>query len=299
MDPISPATIHETLQAGRVVEARALLTIHGSIFPAEERRILDQELTRRTVEAEQLVARAEAMEREGRTEEAKDLYESVMLFAVDFPGIHSHINRMEESLLLTRAVKKRNQRIRKSAPVKPDAPRPKKSVPLLAAGLAMGAVAALLFFSGNQPRETTSAKAPQAEQVQIAAIQPTASPEQTPSPPPIETKAEQPIPLELVDLPEDTAQQAEPPSPPQPEESAPQTTAPPPNDDATVQSPDHWYTVRRGDSLSLIAIQQFCNSEAWKEIYAFNRDRLPDPNKLRPGMQLEINGIENRCSPAP
>ena len=155
MDPISPASIHDTLQAGRVVEARALLTIHGSIFSPEERRILDEELTRRTVEAETRVARAEAMEKEGRTEEAKELYESVVLFAADFPGIHSHINRMEESLLLTRAIKKRSQRIRESAPVKPDAPRPKKSVPLLAAALAMGAVIALLFFSGNQPRETT------------------------------------------------------------------------------------------------------------------------------------------------
>lgn len=299
MDPISPASIHETLQAGRVVEARTLLTIHGNVFSAEERRILDQELTRRTVEAEQLVARAEAMEKEGRTEEAKELYESVVLFAADFPGIHSHINRMEESLLLTRAIKKRSQRIRESAPVKPNAPRTKKSVPLLAAGLAMGAVATLLFFSGNQPRETTSPKAPQAEQVQIAAIQPAASPEQTPSPLPIETKVEQPIPPEPpVDLLEDTGQQTPPPSPQQPEESSPRITEPPPND-ATVQSTDEWYTVRRGDSLSLIAIQQFCNSEAWKKIYQLNRERVPDPNKLQPGMQLQVKGIENRCTPAP
>lgn len=297
MDPISPATIYDTLQAGRVVEARTLLALHGSIFSEEERRILDQELTRRTVEAEVLVARAEAMEKEGRTEEAKELYESVVLFAADFAGIHSHINRMEESLLLTRAIKKRSQRIRESAPIIPNAPQAKKSVPLLAGGLALGFVVVLLFFLGKQPRETPSPKAPQAEQVHIAAIQPAASPEQTPAPLSVETRVEQPMPLETMDLPQDTALQAMPPSPRQLEESPARTTEPPPND-ATVQPTDQGYTVRLGDSLTLIAIQQFCNREAWKKIYQLNRERVPDPNKLRPGMQLQIKGIENRCAPA-
>lgn len=299
MDPISPANIHDTLQAGRIVEARTLLTIHGNIFSEEDRHILDQELTRRTVEAEVLVAKAEALEKEGRTEEAKELYESVVLFAADFPGIHSHINRMEESLLLTRAVKKRGQRIRESAPVKPKAPRTKQSVPLLIGGLAISVVVLFLFFSGKQTGETPSPKVPQAEPVQIAAIQPAISPEQTPSPLPMETKVEQPMPLEPVSLPQETALQAMPPSTQQPEESSLQTTEPPPPNDATVQSTGHWYTVRLGDSLSLIAIQQFCNSEAWKKIYELNRERLPDPHKLQPGMQLQVKGIENRCPPAP
>jgi nucleoid-associated protein YgaU len=227
------------------------------------------------------------------------LYESVVLFAADFPGIRGHINRMEESLLLTRAIKKRSQRIRESAPITPNAPRTKRSVPLLAGGLALGFVVLFLFFSSKQTQETPSPKAPQAEPVQIAAIQPAISPEQTPAPLPVETKVEQSMPLETVDLPQDTALQAMPPSPRLIEESPARTTEPLPPNDATVQSTDHWYTVRLGDSLTHIAIQQFCNREAWKKIYQLNRERVPNPHKLQPGMQLQIKGIENRCLPAP
>ncbi len=298
MDPISSATLHDTIQDGRIIEAKTLLTMHGDTFSEEERSTLDQELARLTNEAEALVARAELMEKEGRTEEAKDLYESVLLFAVDFPGIHSHIKRMEEALLLTRAVKKRSQRIRESKPDMPNAPRAKKSTPLLAAGLAMSIAATLLFlfFSKHQPQETTPPKAAQADSMPIAAIQPAISAEKTTSLPPIETKAEQPLPVETVNLPKDAELQATPPSPRQPEESSVPTTVPPPHDEK-VQSTDGLYTVQPGDSLSRIADRELCNTEAWREMYQLNRERVPDPNKLQPGMQLQLREIKNRCNP--
>ncbi len=55
------------------------------------------------------------------------------------------------------------------------------------------------------------------------------------------------------------------------------------------------YTVRPGDSLSIIATRELCRQPAWEEIYQRNREVLADPTKLQPGMQLRLDGIENRC----
>ena len=58
------------------------------------------------------------------------------------------------------------------------------------------------------------------------------------------------------------------------------------------------YTVRPGDSLSIIATRELCRQPAWEEIYERNRDLLADPTKLQPGMQLRLDGIENSCGQA-
>ena len=125
--PISAITIQDTIKAGRIVEARTLLTLESGPLSETERSALDLELTRLHSEAAALVAQAEVMETDGRTEEAKALYESVLLFAVDFPGIQSHIKEMEESLFLTKAVKRRSQRIRESTPIAPPSPPTRNS----------------------------------------------------------------------------------------------------------------------------------------------------------------------------
>ena len=47
-------------------------------------------------------------------------------------------------------------------------------------------------------------------------------------------------------------------------------------------------TVRPGDTLSRIAARHYGRPAAWKEIYALNRDQLPTPEALRPGMVLRL-----------
>ncbi|GAF76509.1 unnamed protein product, partial [marine sediment metagenome] len=59
------------------------------------------------------------------------------------------------------------------------------------------------------------------------------------------------------------------------------------------------YTVRANDSLVLIA-RRFYGSQGdrlWRRIYEANRSTLSDPNRLRPGQELVIPGVE--ASPAP
>ncbi len=48
------------------------------------------------------------------------------------------------------------------------------------------------------------------------------------------------------------------------------------------------YVVRPGDSLSSIARRLLGSESRWREIHALNRDRVPDPNRLRVGVELRI-----------
>ncbi len=300
MDPVSPTNIRDILQAGRIIEAKTLLTMHSESFPEEEVRLLEQELTRRSSEAEALIVRAEAMEKAGRTEEAKALYQSVLLFASDFPGIHSHIKQMEDSLFLTKAVKRRSRRIRESTTALPETPQAKKKVPLRVAGLAviLSAVFLFLLLARNQPQNHNPLPAPPAEPLQSAAIEPAApSKEIAPTiPEEVQVELAPPVALPPADLPVTEEPQPSAPDPQQVGEAAAETTEPPLSN-TPPQNTGELYTVQIGDSLSLIAIHLFCNRDAWKKIYQLNREKLPDPNKLQPGIQLQLKDIENRCLP--
>ena len=48
------------------------------------------------------------------------------------------------------------------------------------------------------------------------------------------------------------------------------------------------YTVKRGDTLSSIALEMYDDSSQWQKILDANRNRLPDSNRLRPGQVLVI-----------
>ncbi|NUM89563.1 MAG: LysM peptidoglycan-binding domain-containing protein [Bdellovibrionales bacterium] len=47
-------------------------------------------------------------------------------------------------------------------------------------------------------------------------------------------------------------------------------------------------TVRKGESLQSISQRLYGTSRRWKEIYAWNRDRLPSPDSVRAGMRLRL-----------
>jgi nucleoid-associated protein YgaU len=48
------------------------------------------------------------------------------------------------------------------------------------------------------------------------------------------------------------------------------------------------YTVKPGDSLSKISEQFYGSSSQYMKIFEANRDKLNDPNKIQPGMELKI-----------
>jgi len=48
------------------------------------------------------------------------------------------------------------------------------------------------------------------------------------------------------------------------------------------------YTVREGDTLSSIAARLLDSRGRWRDIFEQNRDRIPDPNRLRPGTRIRI-----------
>ena len=302
MEPISAETIQETIKAGRIVEARTLLTIADGALSEEEWSALDLEVIRLHREGEALVARAEAKESEGKTEEAKVLYESVLLFATDFPGIDYHIKQMNESLMLTNAVKRRSQRHRQSVPVAPPTPPAKKPVSLLATSLALTLVAVLLgfFFFKNYSQKTITPKAMQEAPVRLASV-PRTSPPPTPAAQvPADINQEPPVPTGPIHQQKGNALPVAPSQPVQSEEmlKLPEL-ADVPLEARIDQNKGELYTVHPGDSLSWIALRQFCNRGIWKEIYQRNREQISDPDILRPGMVLHLDGIATHCPPRP
>jgi LysM repeat protein len=48
------------------------------------------------------------------------------------------------------------------------------------------------------------------------------------------------------------------------------------------------YTVQSGDTLSKIAKQFYGDANSYNKIFEANRDKLSDPDKIRPGQELVI-----------
>ena len=57
-------------------------------------------------------------------------------------------------------------------------------------------------------------------------------------------------------------------------------------------APSQTYRVQTGDSLEKIASKMYGDSRKWRAIYEANRDRLPSPNRIYPGQELEIPDLE-------
>jgi nucleoid-associated protein YgaU len=46
--------------------------------------------------------------------------------------------------------------------------------------------------------------------------------------------------------------------------------------------------VKSGDSLSKIAKELLGDADRWPEILAANKDKIDDPNQIKPGLKLKI-----------
>lgn len=87
-----------------------------------------------------------------------------------------------------------------------------------------------------------------------------------------------------------TAAAATPALPPPP----PQPAAPPPSADDAPWPAGRTYVVRPGESLGSISKKVYGTTRHWKELHAANRDVIPDPTRMRPGVKLKLPRIDGR-----
>jgi nucleoid-associated protein YgaU len=57
---------------------------------------------------------------------------------------------------------------------------------------------------------------------------------------------------------------------------------------STAPAAEQTYTVVSGDSLSKIAKKFYGNANAWDRIFQANRDKISNPDLIRPGQVLRI-----------
>jgi nucleoid-associated protein YgaU len=71
-------------------------------------------------------------------------------------------------------------------------------------------------------------------------------------------------------------------------QSGSSSTAPAPKTASTGASASKTYTVVNGDSLSKIAKREYGDGNKWHAIYDANRDKIKNPDLIRPGQILTI-----------
>jgi hypothetical protein len=321
---VTAATIRETLQAGRLIEAGTLLTMGGEELSVEEHREIDDEINRMHTEAKALLAQAEQLEKAGNIEEARRKYGAVQAVAVDFPGIDEHIKRLDEALLLARAVRHRSRRIRSAAH---QAAPQKKRGPMWALVGGSVLILALVFVVVSDRQqidqvpseeaappvsdrgdgvpvvaaELVQEAAPGLEAALVAPVQPV----QTTAPVVMTTPSGEPLsgpvvqttlePLPELDLApvgavvtrEDPQPGTQPPDPAAGESDA--------ADSAPSEEFFFTYSVQPGDTLGDIALRQLCWFGAWENIYEQNRELIPGPEKLPVGTILRLDRRDSRC----
>jgi outer membrane protein OmpA-like peptidoglycan-associated protein len=58
--------------------------------------------------------------------------------------------------------------------------------------------------------------------------------------------------------------------------------------ESEVQVSTREYVVKEGDSLARIAQRELGSQHRWQYLYEFNKDRIKNPDKLRPGQKIQI-----------
>jgi nucleoid-associated protein YgaU len=49
-----------------------------------------------------------------------------------------------------------------------------------------------------------------------------------------------------------------------------------------------WYQIRKNDRYISIAREQLGDSNRWREIYELNKDKFPDPQRIREGVRIKL-----------
>ncbi|HHD56490.1 MAG TPA: hypothetical protein ENK89_02285, partial [Desulfobulbaceae bacterium] len=98
--PTSAVLIKTRIDEKRLFEARFLLKKVSSEIDPSTSRQLRQQLENLIVQAEQVFARAEQLEEQGRYEEARQGYAGIFDIVVDFPAIDRALQRVTVALAL-------------------------------------------------------------------------------------------------------------------------------------------------------------------------------------------------------
>ncbi len=288
--------IREQMPAGLTTEVNALLTAAENGLKEEERVALTTELQRRQDEANRLVAKGDALEQGGRIEEAQQAYEGARRLFADFPGIQDRITRMDEALLLARAIRRRGQRGSR-AKVKTTSTHPRQRLLRIASGLTVGLaiLVAIVAILRDRPSPIITIQEPPVINQEAAGPVP-GLPEPETIPPASSpaaaagTEVLQPGP-DVPDAMPPQAPKVEP-TPPAPIRITPRLTKLAVKGPRGAQGP---YSVRPGDTLFSIAERELCDQALWQAIFRLNRDKITDPGLLRPGMQLHLEGLPSQC----
>ena len=105
--------------------------------------------------------------------------------------------------------------------------------------------------------------------------------------PAVEAAADEPTPsvAEAIDAPAEVAS----PAPPVAEDAPAEAKQDAPTQEQKDEGDLRPYTVRRGESLSIIAARQLGDGSRWNEVYRMNRDIIgPNPDGLREGMTIML-----------
>ena len=73
-----------------------------------------------------------------------------------------------------------------------------------------------------------------------------------------------------------------------PEESYPAQTYAPREESAQISPATQTYKAQKGDTLQKISQKFYGTTKKWHKIYKANEDTLKSPDRLRPGMTLNI-----------
>ncbi|UCE61260.1 MAG: LysM peptidoglycan-binding domain-containing protein [Phycisphaerales bacterium] len=72
------------------------------------------------------------------------------------------------------------------------------------------------------------------------------------------------------------------------DESAPSERRTLPTDAERPQSPIRWYQIKTDDRYVSIAREQLGDGSRWPEIHELNKDKFPDPGRIRPGVRIKL-----------
>ena len=79
-------------------------------------------------------------------------------------------------------------------------------------------------------------------------------------------------------------------SPPQHPPRPREAEEPPTNRPSPRPGPARWYQVQPNDRYVSIAREQLGDAGRWKEIYELNKEKFPDPGRIRPGVRIKLPG---------
>ncbi len=79
-----------------------------------------------------------------------------------------------------------------------------------------------------------------------------------------------------------------------PDLAPPPAATPQPAPDDAAWPEGRVYVVRPGESLGSISKKVYGTTKHWKDIQAANRDVIPDPARMRPGVKLRLPRVGGR-----